>query len=277
MYATAPSPVRSHTTITIAYGMVTFGPLSIYTGTEATGVSRKEFFQGDVTIPVGRSPIRNDTCDTIESHDVVRMAEATNGTWVALTDDEIAACTSPRGMAEIVSFVPVADFGEYLTENVYQVRPKREKGKLNPAVERAFTVLLAGMRKAGVGALIKVAMRGPARYAILTSTGDLLMVYTADAVRQPQPLADLNAMSASDVAMAVKLIEAVGIDSPVIADDTAPVVRAYVDSKAGGAPEAKVTAPAGTNDNFLGALEASIAEATKAKKAKGGKGKAKAS
>ena len=50
MFATAPAPTRAHTTITIGYGPSVFGPLSVYTGTEETRVSRKEFFNGDTTI-----------------------------------------------------------------------------------------------------------------------------------------------------------------------------------------------------------------------------------
>lgn len=273
MYATATAPNRATTTFTIAYGMAVFGPLSLYTGTEATRVARKEFFNGDTNIEVGRSPIRKDTCETIRTDDVTRMACATNGTWVALSDDEIAACTTDRGVAEIVSFVPVADFGQYLAENVAQVRPKREKGKINPAVERAFATLLAGMKVRKVGALIKVALRGPARYAILTYEGDLLYIYTADAVRQPQPLADLSKLPKADVTMAVSLIDAIGIDTPVVTDDTAPAVQAYIDAKAGGAPVKVMPTAPDPSENLLASLGAAVEQA-KAKKAKKAKGKA---
>ena len=40
-------------------------------------------------------------------------------------------------------------------------------------------------------ALVKVAMRGPARYALLDAKGNLFLIYTADAVRQWM---DLTAM-----------------------------------------------------------------------------------
>src|SRR5262245_18666666 len=236
MYAAAPSPTRPYTSITIGYGMVTFGPLSVYTSTEETRVSRQEFLHGDINIPVGRSPIRKDTGAVVETADVTRMAKATNGNYVILTDDEIATCTLPRGIAEIVSFVHRDEFDAYLTENLYQVRPKVDKGKHNPAVERAFAVLLAGLRERNVGALIKVSVRGPARYAILTAEADLLMVKSVDHVRQPLPLADLDAVPVRERNMAVQFIDAIGIASPAIIDDTAPVVQGFVDAKAGGAP-----------------------------------------
>ena len=136
--ALAPAPSRATTSITLSFGLVNI-PLSVYTGTESTRVARKEFFNGDATIEVGRAAIRKDTGEVIEPTDVVRMALAENGAWVPLTDDEIAACTSPRGLAEIVSFVKIKDAGKYLVEDVKQVRPKREKGKANPALSvRSF-------------------------------------------------------------------------------------------------------------------------------------------
>ena len=109
-------------------------------------------------------------------------------------------------------------------------------------------------------------MRGPARYALLTTEGDLRLVLTADAVRQPVAL-PLVSVAKTEVALATSLIDAIGVDTPVVTDDTAPVVKAYVNSKASGAPTKSVpTAPAAT-DNLLAAFEASI-EAAKASKGK---------
>ena len=75
MYAEAAAPVRAHTSITLSAMMLTI-PLSVFTSTEPTRVSRKEFFNGDTNIEVGRSPIRKDTCDTVHASDVTRMAQA---------------------------------------------------------------------------------------------------------------------------------------------------------------------------------------------------------
>jgi non-homologous end joining protein Ku len=240
-------------------------PLSVYTSTESTRVARKEFFQGDSSIEVGRAAIRKDTGEVIHSTDVVRMAQATNGVFVPLSDDEVAAATSPKGLAEVISFVPIKDFDNYLTEGLYQVRPKREKGKANQAIEQAFAMLLAGMKARKVGALIKVAMRGPARYAILTTDGDLLLVLPADGVREPLPI-HLGNLSKAEVAMATALIDAIGIGAPVVTDDTAPVLQAFVDAKAAGMP-APAAIPVAPIDNLMAAFEASIEAAKKNKAA----------
>lgn len=263
MYAQAKAPSRAHTTITVSAGMVSL-PLSVYTSTESTRIARKEFFQGDSNIEVGRAAIRKDTGEVIHSTDVVRMAQATSGAFVPLTDDEVAAATSPKGLAEVISFVKATDFGQYLTEGLYQVRPKREKGKVNQAVEQAFAMLLAGMKARKVGALIKVAMRGPARYAILTHEGDLLLILPADGVRESLPL-DLPTVDKAQTAMATALIDAIGIGAPVVTDDTAPVLQAFVDAKAQGIPGTKPVPVAPIND-LMAAFEASI-EAAKANKA----------
>jgi non-homologous end joining protein Ku len=262
----APAPARATNTITLSVGVLAV-PLSVYSGVESTRVVRREFFKGDPNIAVGRSPVRKDTGEVIEQDDVVRMAESSDGKWVTLTDEEIADCTSPKGLAEVEAFIPIKDIGMYLAEGVLQVRPKREKGRPNPAVEKAFGVLLAGMAKRKVCALVKVAMRGPARYALLTAEGDLILVHTADQVRERTPMITVS-YSKAEVDMVAALIDAVGIDTPTITDDTAPAVQAFVDAKAKGveAP-AKVAAPAIPTD-IMATLSASIDAAKGRKKGK---------
>ena len=92
---------RASNTFTLAWGLVTI-PLSVYTGTEETRVARKEFRNGDTNVPVGRMPrscvTPTATPSVIDTAEVTRMAQASNGTWVELTDDEIADCTSPKGL-----------------------------------------------------------------------------------------------------------------------------------------------------------------------------------
>jgi non-homologous end joining protein Ku len=248
-------------------------PCSVMTGTEATRVSRKEFILGDKgqLVEVGRSPIRKDDGTVVEQGDVGRYAQAFNGEWVLLTDDEIAECTSPRGIAQIVSFVPVKNVGQYLSEGQAQVRPKREKGKVNVAADRAFALLTAAMKANKVVALVKVAMRGPARYALLDERGTFTLIYTADAIRQPAEGPAEYKFDKAELALAASLIEAVGVDTPVLTDDTAPVVQEFVNAKSSGKPAPIMPEPVATGPDLMAALQASITEA-KAAKAKG-KGK----
>ena len=70
-----------------------------------------------------------------------------------------------------------------------------------------------------------------------------------------------------ELGLAAMLIDAVGIDTPILRDDTAPVVQAFVDAKAGGAAApVKQVAPAIPSD-IMATLEASIAASKKGRKA----------
>ena len=76
--------------------------------------------------------------------------------------------------------------------------------------------------------------------------------------------------SKAEVDMVAALIDAIGIDTPVITDDTAPAVQAFVDAKAKGieAP-VKVATPSPTID-IMSTLSASI-DAANSRKSKKGK------
>ena len=263
--ALAPAPQRASNSFTLAFGVLNI-PLSVYTGTEQTRVARKEFLiEGDEWIPVGRSPIRQDTGAVIPSDSVVRAVEASNGVRVIVTDDDIADATSlVKGVGDIVTFVPVKDVGVYLAEGQVQVRPQAVKGKANPSAEKAFALLLSTMKKKKVVALVRVALRGPARHGLLHSDGTFVFVHTADQVREARPLTTVTC-SAAEIALAEALIDAVGIDTPVITDDTAPAVQAFVDAKATGVKAPVPTQAPAVPHDVMAALEASIA-AAKSKK-----------
>ncbi len=139
------------------------------------------------------------------------------------------------------------------------MRPKRTKGKADPAATRAFALLLQAMKSRKVAALVKLAMRGPARFALLTPEGNLLLILTADAIREPVEVDRDFKFTAQELTLATTLIDMVGVDTPVVIDDTAPVVQAAVNDKAKGVPApAKQDTPAIPSD-IMAALEASIA------------------
>jgi non-homologous end joining protein Ku len=243
-------------------------PVSVFTGTEGTRVTRSEFIEVDGTdIPVGRSPIRKDTGDVVDGSLVIRKAEASNGAWVVLTDDEIADATSTmRGLGTIEAFVPIKSLGAYLAEGQVQVRPKVEKGKPNPAADKAFALLCRAMKSRKVVALVKVALRGPARYGLLDSDGTLTLVYTADAVREPRPLPEVT-LNKAEVTMAEMLIDAVGVDTPTLLDENAPLVRAFVEAKSSGLAPAVKPTPSPSID-IMSAIAESIDAAKTNKKGK---------
>ena len=268
----APAPTRATSSVVLSAGLMNI-PLSIFTSVESTSVSRREFYRGDADIPVGRVAVRRDTGAVIEPGDVTRMAESSTGKWVVLDDAEVVDCVGLTGGCEVVTFVPIADADKYLTESLYQVRPKNDK-KFKAASDAAFSLLLAGMRARKVHALVRFAMRGVPRHALLTAEGDLLVIATSDAVRSALPMPDVKHAKA-EVDMVVTLIDAIGVGSPVVVDTVAAKVQKYVDDKAGkGAPvTAPATAQKPTIVDLTAVLSASI-DAAKAKSKSKAKGKA---
>lgn len=261
---TAPAPTRATNSVTLSAGLITI-PLSVYTAVESTAVVRREFLNGNPDIPVGRVSVRRDTGEVVHTGEVTRMAQADDGSWVLLDDGEIAECVGSAGGCDVVSFVPVADAGQYLTDGLYQVRPKKDK-RGNAAATAAFGLLLAGMAARKVHALVRITLRGAPRYGLLTVDGDLLMIATADAIRQPLDLPD-TAPSKAEVDMVTSLIDAIGIDTPIVLDDSAPKVQQYVNDKAarGGVVATGTTTTTPAPIDLTEMLKASIEAATAAK------------
>lgn len=255
-------PNRATTSFTLSWGLLNI-PVSAYTGTEEVRVARKEFVatidaEGAVTWhPVGRAITNKDDGTIIDRADVVRRAEATSGAWVTLDDDEIAEATQPRGLAVVESFILAKNVGQYTTEGLMQVRPKRVKGRSDPAGVKALTLLFGAMKQRKVMALVKVAMRGPARYALLNSDGFLRFVVTADAVRIPMDMPTAT-VTQQENDLALALIDSVGVSNPRLVDTTALAVQAYVDQKAAGVVPEKADEPTATGPDLILGLMASI-------------------
>jgi non-homologous end joining protein Ku len=260
----APVPTRATSTVVLSAGLINI-PLGVYTAVESTTVVRREFFNGDPSIPVGRVSVRKDTDAVVHTTDVTRMTQADNDSWVVLDDAEIAECVGLSGACEVVCFVPVKDTGCYLTDGLYQVRPKSDK-KGAAASTAAFGLLLAGMRVRKVHALVRFAMRNTPRYALLTADGDLLVIVTADGIRQAMPLIDTHP-SKAEVDMVATLIDTIGIETPTVLDDFSPKVRAYVNAKAATGGVVPTSAPlVATNVVDIADLLAQSIEAAKAAK-----------
>lgn len=255
--AQAPSPERTTSSITIGWGLVSI-PCSVYTGVEPIKVARKEFVRdSDPLAPVGRAITNKETGDIIERDSVVRMAESTSGTWVELDDAEIVACTTEKGQATIVSFVPNTKVGQYVTEGLSQIRPRRVKGKTDPSGEKALTLLYSAMKARKVSALIKVAMRGPARYALLDCDGNMRLVITADGIRQAREMPQAVVVK-KEMELALALIESIGLSAPDLVDDTAQAIQSFVDDKAKGLAPTAVAVTASAPIDIMADLLASI-------------------
>ena len=85
---------------------------------------------------VGRAPIRKDDGSIIDVNDVTRRAQATNGTFVPLGDDEIAAATIAKGQCIIETFVPVKFMDSYLPVNQVAGAPRLRRARSTPTWRR---------------------------------------------------------------------------------------------------------------------------------------------
>ena len=277
MFRTAPAPTRTHNSFTISFGLLNI-PVSVMTGTEETAVKRSEFCNIDGELhPVGRIAYIKDTGEVIDdgsSRSVSRYAyDVATDSWVMLQDYEIEECTMPKKVAEVLTFVPMAKlYQAYLPIGLAQVRAKTSglKGAQRTHAERAFGLFLAGLKQRKVAALVKVALRGPARFAAITPEGDLLWLQASDGVRASAPIAPA-VYTDQEMALVGNLIDTVGKGTPVIVDDTAQKITEFVADKAlrlaEGRPEVVATDEGSVElPDLMAALSASI-DAAKASKA----------
>ena len=216
--------VKATNTLSVSWGLVTI-PLSIYAGTcDGSKVARSEFTPDGH--PVGRKAYDKLTGEDYTG-DAVKRVKVADSTWVELTDEEVELVTGgvEKGRADIESFVPLAAIGrEYIVSDVKQIRPTK-------GAEKPFVLLCETMRKAKVGALIKVTPRSVASYAVITPDGDLLHLLYADQVR---PALDMPAAEITDAerTMAQQLLDMIGVDTPVLVNETGEKLTSYVQQKA---------------------------------------------
>jgi len=254
----ADAPSRSIGTITLSWGLMNMS-LSLYSATEEVSLGRKEFVEGDPSRPAGRAVIDKSTGDIVDSSTVIRLAEADNGAWIEVTDEEMAAIVGVRNVAEILTFIPTAEaMTNYVPSAYMQVRPKKIKGVNDPASAKAFALFLQVLSERGLSALVSLATRGPARYGLITETGDFLYVYSTDEVRKPIPMV-LPSVEADHLAMAQLLVDAIGVSTPVLPNVTANGMRALVNAKAAGVVVPIGAEPAVTKEiDLMASLQASI-------------------
>lgn len=237
------APSRSNANITVGFGLVSI-PLALYSGTDDGAKIKRSQFTTDGH-PVGN---RNYDKATGENYDgeIVKKVLLDPDTAIDLTDEEMQAVTGgpQSGLCEITTFIPLEAIGTtYVVTAFNQVRPARiTRGRQhfdNPAAAKAFVLLCAAMAESKVAGLLKLALRGPARYAALTPDGHLLTLAFADEVRSDLALPEVE-LSAGEQAMAKQLVGILGVDTPVLSDDAGVKLHEYVAAKAAGGETAKV-------------------------------------
>lgn len=267
--AEAPAPSRSTASAVLNWGLINID-VQLYTTTEETRVARSEYVNATdadgnaVMCKVGRMQYNKDLGGEVLSADIVKMATATDGTLVELTDEEIAAATTGGdGTAPIVAIVPITDvFENYRVDKYYQARPRVDK-KGASAHEKAFALLMAALKQRNSAALIRISIRkGAAQYAALTSDGALAVLHFVDGVRadRTMPMCELTE---KELEMAGTLLDAISSTAPTMRDETAERIQAFVDMKAAGADTTVTVTPptvaAGSLEDLLAASIEAVA------------------
>jgi non-homologous end joining protein Ku len=150
---------------------------------------------------------------------------------------------------------------------------RKGKPAINDAVDRAFALICSAMAEEKQVALIKLAMRGPARYGLLTPAGQMWTLMFEEQVRSDRELPTTQP-AAAEIALARQLVSMNRLDAaPELTDDAGARVLEYATAKAlGTAPMPAPVAAHEMADDLLAALTASIAAkqapAAKAKRAK---------
>ena len=258
MKAIASEPTRSTGSAVIGFGLINI-PVSLYTSVETTRVARKEFSKDGN--PVGRQQFDKITEEVIGRGETIKMAEASDGTFVELTDDEVAAVTgNDDGTAPIIALISIDTLhAEYSVEKMMQIRPRAEK-KGGKAYERSFALLMAALQARNEAAIVKIAMRrSVAKYAAITPDGYFSILHYEDAVRKARPMPSVE-LSDDELSLATQLLDSIGSEVPTMIDETAAAIQAYVDDKAASG-ETAVAAPVATataTDDLSAMLAASL-------------------
>lgn len=249
----APAPTRASASVTLSWGMVSV-PLKIYSGTEDSSISRKEYaVVDDEIVKVGRVYSNKETGEVIDRDLVFRGVEREDGTVVEVTNDEMKAMLPmENGSATVVCFVRQSSLfaGKYVLGDLDQARPG--KGAAKP-----FALLMAAMRKTQSFAVIKMAVRNKAKYAALLPNGDLYTLRFDDDVRERLPLPEVD-MQQAEIDMGIEIIKrGLSDERPELVNDEDRALRDLIAGKEAGEPVAGAEeTPQG--DDLMAALQAQL-------------------
>lgn len=255
-----PAPSRPTALFTIMLGLIPV-PLRLFSPIETVESVKRKTFSPDGN-PVGM-PLTDTVTGLKVSKAECSMKVNVNDQWVELTDEEIAEVTSghavDNGRVDVETFIPLEDLdSRYRTYKWYQARPqervtgsgKNKVRKNDPNADKTFTLLLEAMKAEGVAALVRVGLRGPARYGALTPDGHLHFLQYDSEIRQERDMPEVD-ISEQELTMARTLIQGIGSSSPVLEDHATEALVEYLEHKANGeVVERPAEAPEAT-DNVL--------------------------
>jgi DNA end-binding protein Ku len=247
---------------TIAFGLVTV-PIKVYSATESHTVHFHEVHAKDGSRIEHRRLCPKEGKE-VDYKDIVKGYEVSRGTWVELTDDEIAAAAGSRSRRlDIDHFVPADDIDPDFYERAYYLGAQ-DKSK------DAYALLHAALERSGRAGVGRWIFRNRERTVVLRAIGDVLAIHTmrfADELVDPGDL-ELGRVrrkpSEREIKMASSLVDGLHttFDPAAYEDSYRDAVLEVVARKAQGK---NIEPPADEEpqaaDDLLAALEASLANA----------------
>ena len=204
----------------------------------------------------------------VPDDEIVKGYEVSDGEYVVLTDDEIAAAhVEGDKLIEIHDFVPLREIDPIVFERTYYLGPAE-------GAERVYALLARALESSGLVGIASFVFHDRDQLACLrVKDGTILLerMYFADEIRAEALSAPRRAVDKRELKLAIDLIESMqgSFDHPGYHDRYRERLMAIIDKKRKGET---ITVPAVEEpkapDDLLAALEASLGKAVEQSKAK---------
>ncbi|MDT0305993.1 Ku protein [Streptomyces sp. DSM 44917] len=245
----------------ISFGLVTI-PVKVVGATESHAVSFRQIHTADEGKIRYRKVCELDG-EEVSGSEIGRAFETSDGSLVQLTDEDLAALPLPTARTvEILGFVPVSTIDPYQLDRSYYLTA--DAGAAKP-----YVLLREALRRAGRGAIAKLAMRGRETLALVRALDgeDVLGMHTLlwpDEIRPAAGLAPAEQVTVRDAELdlADALMNTLGpVDMGGLHDEYREAVEALVNAKLAGTEPRELTAEApagGRVVDLMAALEDSV-------------------
>ncbi|MDP2312040.1 MAG: Ku protein [Pseudomonadota bacterium] len=203
---------------TIWKGHISFGlvqiPVGLYPATSDTDLDLHMVDRRDMS-PIGYKRVNKRTGEEVPSEEIAKAAEAAEGAWVLLEDEEIkaAGAESTRSI-DIVAFVDATELDPRYFVRPYYVAPEKRTAK-------AYALLRETLRRSGKIGIAKVVLRTRQYLGALIVRGDILVLELlryADEIRDTGefdlPKGDLEALGVGDKELKMAELLVASLEEP---------------------------------------------------------------
>jgi DNA end-binding protein Ku len=256
-------------------GAVSFGlvnvPVKLYSALSRKNVKFNQI-DADTGARVKQKRVSAETGEEVPYEQIVKGYEISPGSYVTVSEDELSSL-DPEAVRtiDIDEFVDLAEIDPIFYDNAYYLAPE-------PTAVKPYALLARAMEESGKVGIARFVMRSKQYLAAIRPRDHMLVLSTmvyADEINDPVEIPELDEVQGVDVAskeleMARQLIDSLSDEfEPEKFEDTyRQSVLDLIEKKAAG--EEIVAAPSAPSTDrvvdLMAALEASVAEAKKARK-----------